>query len=504
MENRRYGANTANRRTKNAANRKWLAAVFVVAVILTACRNAETKSAAPATVPEEQQSDSEIGTEMPHDKMTCDDNATDNRSRDEKIYAYEVRTCADGSAYAVITGFCEDYEEYFDPGWEIVFPETLGGAVVTEIAPDAFRDIPLGDHSRRLRLQFPTDIVSIGAHCFENCGIEAVTFDRQDLSGSDPAAPLAIHERAFADNPELWGIYFSDRTVILEDEVFAGCAETGYLCYMVFRDMPSEMAAPLRAYAAQTSWDAVEIPAYDSNTALVDYPETPLVLKPETGSFFHGENMYDAELWFERSDDAPDYGFPEWHVPCGEFCAMQSWKYEIEASSTLPSADGRYAAAHLNYWSGREHAWAEGAPGNGIGERIRITTNCGYNDTQTLGTKGTALFLDGDIEPDIYDGYMRYTQICIVNGYAKNQQTWEKNGRVKRMLLCVEDRPFAYLELEDTINPQYFTLPFGAIKSPDSVDIHFEFTIEDVYEGTTYEDTCLSGLVIDFMGRRGH
>ena len=132
MENRGYGANTANRRTKNAANRKWLAAVFVVAVILTACRNAETKSAAPATVPEEQQSDSEIGTEMPHDKMTCDDNATDNRSRDEKIYAYEVRTCADGSAYAVITGFCEDYEEYFDPGWEIVFPETLGGAVVTD------------------------------------------------------------------------------------------------------------------------------------------------------------------------------------------------------------------------------------------------------------------------------------------------------------------------------------------------------------------------------------
>lgn len=502
MENRRYGGNTANKRTKNAADRKWLAAVFVVAVILTACQNTETKTAASATVPEEQQSDSEIGTEMPHDKTTYDDNATDNRSRDEKIYAYEVRTCADGSAYAVITGFCEGYEEYFDPGWEIVFPETLGGAVVTEFAPDAFRNVPLGDHSRRVRVS--SDVVSVGAHCFENCGIEAVTFDRQDLSGSDPAAPLAIHERAFADNPELWGIYFSDRTVILEDEVFAGCAETGYLCYMVFRDMPSEMAAPLRAYAAQTSWDAVEIPAYDSNTALVDYPETPLVLKPETGSFFHGENMYDAELWFERSDDAPDYGFPEWHVPCGEFCAMQSWKYEIEASSTLPSADGRYAAAHLNYWSGREHAWAEGAPGNGIGERIRITTNCGYNDTQTLGTKGTALFLDGDIEPDIYDGYMRYTQICIVNGYAKNQQTWEKNGRVKRMLLCVEDRPFAYLELEDTINPQYFTLPFGAIKSPDSVDIHFEFTIEDVYEGTTYEDTCLSGLVIDFMGRRGH
>ena len=99
---------------------------------------------------------------------------------------------------------------------------------------------------------------------------------------------------------------------------------------------------------------------------------------------------------------------------------------------------------------------------------------------------------------------MRYTQICIVNGYAKNEKTWTENGRVKRLLMCVEDRPYAYLELEDTINPQYFTLPFDAIKAADSVEIHFEFTIEEVYAGTKYDDTCLTGLVIDFMGRHGH
>ena len=102
--------------------------------------------------------------------------------------------------------------------------------------------------------------------------------------------------------------------------------------------------------------------------------------------------MYDAELWFERSDDAPDYGFPEWHVPCGEFCAMQSWKYEIEASSTLPSADGRYAAAHLDYWSGREHAWAEGAPGNGIGEHIRITTKSGASSLRSNQSSASYIF----------------------------------------------------------------------------------------------------------------
>ncbi len=42
------------------------------------------------------------------------------------------------------------------------------------------------------------------------------------------------------------------------------------------------------------------------------------------------------------------------------------------------------------------------------------------------------------------------------------------------------------------------------IKAADSVEIHFQFTIEEVYAGTKYDDTCLTGLVIDFMGRRGH
>lgn len=48
---------------------------------------------------------------------------------------------------------------------------------------------------------------------------------------------------------------------------------------------------------------------------------------------------------------------------------------------------------------------------------------------------------------------MCYTEICVVNGYAKNQKTWTKNGRVKRLLMYVEDCPFAYLELKNTINP---------------------------------------------------
>lgn len=464
---------------------KWIAVFFITTILMTACGKNETAK---------QQSVSEQ-----HSTEVVTDTETDTQSdpQTQELYQYEVKTRADGSSYAVITGFCENYEELIQPRWEIDFPEQLGGAVVTAFAPNAFQNIPLGDYSYGQRLKFSPNIVSIGAHCFENCGLTSVTFEK------DSSDELTIHERAFADNPELWGIYFSDRTVILEKDVFADCAETGYLCYETFQDTPSEMADSLKTYAGQSGWNTAEIPDYYSSEPIIDYPDTPLILKPEVGSFFYGENAEDDEQFcsFEHSDDAPDYGFPEWHIPCGEFCAMAVGEYEITASSTLFSTDGKYTADNLAYWSGRERAWAEGVEGSGIGERIRITSSCGYNDDHTAGS---LIFLEGDIEPDIYDGYMRYTEICIVNGYAKNEKTWAENGRVKRLLMRVEGRPYACLELEDTINPQYFTLPFDAIKAADSVEIDFEFTIEEVYAGTKYDDTCLTGLVIDFMGRRGH
>jgi hypothetical protein len=70
--------------------------------------------------------------------------------------------------------------------------------------------------------------------------------------------------------------------------------------------------------------------------------------------------------------------------------------------------------------------------------------------------------------------------------------------------MYVEEKPYAYLELEDTIYPQYFQLPWEDIMSVDGGEITFRFVIEDVYQGTVYDDTCLTGLVVEFTGRHGH
>lgn len=437
-----------------------------------------------------------------------------NAITEERFYDYEIITDDHGEKYVMLKGIREKYKEnpikglkrLNQNGWECSLPEQLEGIPVTEIADGAFQNIPLGNF--RKELEIPSGIVSIGEHCFENCGLSDVIFRKRGSGGNDTSGTLTVGDSAFADNPELWGIYFNDRETSLGETVFDNCGEKVYLCY---RKGAEERADYFKGYASEKDIYAVEIPAYYSEVPIVDYQEEPLTLTPDVRNFFYGENAGSEEKGrfcsFEYADDAPDYGFPEWHLPCGEFCPMIEgpWSDGITASSELASPDGRYAPENLHSNYGRDHAWAEGVEGSGIGESICITSCCSYQSYQSLWDwcSGYVGFSEGDIEPDICDGYMRYTEICVVNGYAKNQTLWEENGRVKRLLMYVENKPYAYLELEDTIYPQYFILPVDAIKAADGVDVHFQFVIEDVYPGTKYEDTCLTGLVVEFMGRHG-
>ncbi|MDE7477664.1 MAG: hypothetical protein K2M91_06910 [Lachnospiraceae bacterium] len=55
--------------------------------------------------------------------------------------------------------------------------------------------------------------------------------------------------------------------------------------------------------------------------------------------------------------------------------------------------------------------------------------------------------------------------------------------------------------MENTIVPQYFTLPEEDIKVLSGGMIEVCFEIDDVYPGSVYEDTCLTGLVMEFSGR---
>ncbi len=146
--------------------------------------------------------------------------------------------------------------------------------------------------------------------------------------------------------------------------------------------------------------------------------------------------------------------------------------------------------ARSNLYDGKaETAWVEGAKGNGIGEWVKIKI-------------------------DAYRGASEYTttpfsieEIGIIPGYAKSEKTWLENNRVKTLLLIVHSPPPLYskklewvafrLLLQDNNKLQYFKLPDNKIASNDSPMTKIAWIkIEEIYEGTKYDDTCISELVL--------
>lgn len=431
----------------------------------------------------------------------------------EQLFSYEVVNNF-GNPYLVITGIAEEYRDSFREnmadimgssraGNDIRIPTDINGMPVRGIGEEAFADMDiqrlfLPDTLKTIeegafrntgisRLDLPENLEYIGAGAFEGCVLERLQL---------PDRPLTIGERAFAGNQELWTVLIPNVETTLEDGVFADCREGFLLCY---GNHPTEKENPVAEYAREQGLDSMQIVL--TKAPIIRYPSEPLVLKAEIRNFFYGDyEDSEEELWcsWEEAEDAPNFGYVDWQAPgCSSWCGAYGFEREVEASSELASANGRYAAANVLIQD-RQEAWAEGAAGPGIGESLVYRQSCTYG----LDNKWEALTYDNR-EPEL-DGFMRYSEICIVNGYAKNRQTWEENGRVKKLLMYVEDRPYAWLELEDTILPQYFMLPEDDIKVLNGGMLEARFEIVEVYPGSVYEDTCLTGLVMEFTGRYAH
>lgn len=431
----------------------------------------------------------------------------------EQLFSYEVNKNY-GDPYLIITGIEQEYRNSF---WEnmdnitlhsdkhgcMLIPTDINGKPVRVIGEEAFAgmDIKWLDlpdtlevieagafrNTNVTRLELPENLEYIGARAFEGCGLERLQL---------PDRPLIIGERAFAGSGELWTVLIPNVETILEAGAFADCREGFLLCYGDHSEARENLVAEC---AAKQGLDSMEIIL--SPKPIVNYSDEPLVLKPEIRSFFYGDyEDSDEELWcsWEENEDAPNFGYVDWQAPgCSSWCGAYGFEQEAKASSELVSADGRYAAGNV-LRQDRQGAWAEGADGPGIGESILYRQSCTYG----TDNKWEAITYNNR-DPEL-DGFMRYSEICIVNGYAKTRKTWEENGRIKKLLMYVENRPYAYLELEDTIQPQYFRLPEDDIKVINGGMLEARFEIVEVYPGSVYEDTCLTGLIMEFTGRYAH
>ena len=408
---------------------------------------------------------------------------------------------------AVVTGLQEGYEglgqESMSTDREIKIPDTLGGYSVVEIGDHSFENIKLKS------VNIPESVEIIGESAFRNTDIENVNFSQchnlkevkdhafencnlQEEQDCSTWFMEKIGERAFAGNGQLTRVNFWSGDVVIGSEAFNGCGDE-MLFYVEWSR--EEAGKEVEAYAAANG-----IKVEYAVSAQIHLPSEPLLLTPQIGSFFYGElggtyDDWDHDMWcsFEKTPDAPNYGFEDWQwIGCSKWCHILVFANQATASSELASASDRYCAENV-VWENRELAWAEGVEGVGIGEYI-VYEQIVFSGS-LIEPNGNKILRAGSYGDD---GYIDYTQICIVNGYARDAKVWQENGRVKTLMMYVYDQPYARLELEDTINPQYFTIPEGDICVANGGEVSFKFVIEEVYPGTMYEDTCITGIAVDF------
>ena len=145
-----------------------------------------------------------------------------------------------------------------------------------------------------------------------------------------------------------------------------------------------------------------------------------------------------------------------------------------KVTSNLITWDNVYASSHLiqksmNYKvenvidDNPSTAWIEGVSDDGIGQFIQFSSNNTF----------------------------RVDKIDIINGFSKNQKTYMKNNRGKKVIIEFSDKSQQVYELEDN-NMEYQTIDIGGINT-NSVKV----IIQEVYtNGRVYKDTCISEISV--------
>ncbi|MCM1386577.1 MAG: leucine-rich repeat domain-containing protein [Bacillus sp. (in: Bacteria)] len=506
-------------------NKILTAIVIAVGIGCTGC-GAESAPEAESHVAAEAETETETETVQEADAETAQDAFSiqdiNNAPLLTALFSFEKKYEEYQYPYMVITGIADKYRHGRQADfWKymrkytssfgsniLCIPDNIRGLPVRAIGENAFADMTIE------RVQFPDSIAFIDPGAFKNTGLSEVDLPEGLLAIGNgafekcrleyvaiPESVEFIDERVFAGNPTLWTALIVDNSTVIKEDVFADCADDFLLCYGENgRDQENRVAA----YAETNGFASKEI--FLSQEPVVNFHEEPLVLQPRVDNFFYGDygdifENWDEELWcsWEYDENAPNFGYSDWQWSgCSSWCGVWDFEQEVTASSELASGTGRYSADNVTKQE-RGTAWAEGVDGNGVGESLLYRQRC------VCGTDNEwdALCQWKDVAPRS-DGFLRYTEICIVNGYARDESVWEKNGRVKKLMMYVEDKPYACLELEDTIFPQYFTLPEDDIKVLNGGMLEVRYEIMEVYPGSEYEDTCLTGLVMEFSGRYAH
>lgn len=164
------------------------------------------------------------------------------------------------------------------------------------------------------------------------------------------------------------------------------------------------------------------------------------------------DNVFLTELYAGRIPDA-----------MGTYIQLAPQIVDYSETSHHTEKAGAYTVS--NVFDGKTYTcWAEGASGYGIGEGISFTV---------------ATFGRSSITLNIY------------SGYHKSSQRYHQNGRPKNITLYVNGIPQTHT-FTDVMVPEAITI-HGIEGSPF---VEFEITIDSVYNGSKWSDTCISEIEI--------
>ncbi len=195
---------------------------------------------------------------------------------------------------------------------------------------------------------------------------------------------------------------------------------------------------------------------------------------------FFEKKDYEVFAYFENEyinneingyDSLKKYTFEVYDKKIEDFkngCSIScNTSWEIKASSSGNLKYISYPVSQLNDYN-KKTAWVEGVPGNGINETIEF-----YN------------FRNPKKKDIIINGFLIY------NGYQKSKDLFNKNSRVKTLVMYVNEKPLYLLELNDIMQAQKVSFPDLVITVNDNVKLK----IVDVYGGIKYQDTAISLLL---------
>jgi len=138
----------------------------------------------------------------------------------------------------------------------------------------------------------------------------------------------------------------------------------------------------------------------------------------------------------------------------------------VSSSSQLPSdrygTYGPYAAID----GSPETAWVESVSGPGAGEWIQLT----------------------------FPGAIELHALGLKVGFDKNADLFAKNNRIKKATLIFSNGEQTRLHFEDARGMQEFSLVRAPGPNVETTSI--KIIIDEVYPGTTYDDTCLAEIEV--------